>query len=175
MLDYIFDNLEKIATWRMFWILFIVCVVCNLGFWWRNNALGKTIVTFDGRKTGYTPEEAKQLLADLGPDGRRTYVLTQITLDLIFPFVYGGLFVILFSKLGLPRYFLLLPVLTVIADLLENFSAVFLTLNYQTDAPAPQFARLASIFTVTKWIGVLLMFLTLVGGFLFFLFRRFRA
>jgi hypothetical protein len=170
MRDVIYQQLDRFATWPVFILLLVLCGLCLLGFQWRAKALneragGKEIVTFDGRYA-YTPEEARDLLEMMGERGRPFYAVTQMTLDLVFPLVYGSLFLIMIFRLyGDPGYLLLVPVIASVADLLENFTNTYLALSYQQGS-VPSLARFSSICTRVKWSGftisVILVFIGIV-------------
>src|SRR5215210_5228743 len=151
MLDFIYRQLDRFANWPVFIVLAVLWVLCYLGFRWRAKALneyagGKEIVTFDGRYA-YTPEEAHDLLEMMGERGRPFYAITQMTLDLIFPLIYGSLFLIAIYRLyGDPGYLLLVPIIASVADLLENFTNTYLALSYRQGS-APALAHFSSFCT----------------------------
>ena len=151
MLDSLYRALEHIATWPIFGIILVVFVLLVLGFRKRDHALGvgKDVKLLDGRMGGYTPEEVSDLMNKLGDRGRRIYGFTAITLDLIFPFVCGALPVILLIWCWGRTDLLLLPVIAVIADLLENSSVAYLAFSYK--GKISPVARIASLFTKIKW------------------------
>ena len=171
MLDFTYQKLEQSATWQNFALLFILFVLCWFGFRWRQKTVGGEAAFFDAR-FWYTPEDARKLLENMGRRGRRIYAFTQLTLDVIFPFVYGGLIIILFFKLyGDPNYLLLIPVITGAADLLENITTAYLTLSYK--GVKSLLAWIAAIFTATKRIGLCVSLITiLIGTGIFFLSPR---
>jgi hypothetical protein len=172
MPDLIYKRIEVMATWQNLAILLVLFVLCFLAFRWRQNAIGINIKTFDARKWGYTVEEGRQLLEDLGKDGRRIYVITQLTLDVIFPFVLGGLIIILLFKLNHnPQYLLLIPLLYMAADLSENITTAYLAWSF--DGNASSIIRIAAVFTVLKWAAILLSGLALLFSAGVFLYRTF--
>jgi hypothetical protein len=167
MWDFIYGKLETIVTWQIFAVLSVLFIFCYLGFEWRRQTIGEQIIPFDTRYW-YTPREAADLLNAMGERGRRIYAITQITLDFLFPFVYGGLLIIVFFAFYQnPKYLLLIPLLTVVADLLENITTAYLAWSF-TEAGESQLAWLAAIFTLTKRIGLILaLFVLWIGiGFL---------
>lgn len=167
MRDGIYQQLDRIATWPVFALLVILFILCYLGFQWRHKVMkgiasGHDVSLFDARDS-YTPDEARDLLEMIGARGRRIYAVTQITLDVVFPFVYGGLFVILLFKLyGHPGYVLLVPLITVVADLLENLTTVYLALSYKgLSSPV---TRAASTFTTLKRSGLIISLVLVLAG-----------
>jgi|GEM_PF-5624668 len=121
---------------------------------------------------GLREKEVIPLLEHLGPNYRRFHSYLYISLDLIYPISYGLFFSALLLFLlqnSYPRYLGSLyrlsffPFLITITDLLENISFILLLWRYpQID---PYLWRLASIFNQTKWIGVNLLLILLLLGF----------
>ena len=110
----------------------------------------------------------------MGKDGRRIYAVTQITLDFLFPFVYGGLFTIIFFALyGNPKYLLLIPIITVIADLLENIATAYLAWSYKEGVES-SIASLATTFTAGKSVGLYLSGTTILIGIIVFIWKRYK-
>jgi hypothetical protein len=179
MRDAVYQQLDRIATWPIFAVLVVSFILCYLGFQRRKKVInelagGKDVVLFDGRAS-YTPDEARDLLETMGERGRRIYAITQVTLDFIFPFVYGGLFLIALFRLygGDPGYLLLVPLIAVVADWLENFTATYLALSYKGVAsPA---ARFASAFTVMKRSAITVSILLMLAGVAIWVWRWRRA
>lgn len=179
MLTSWYDCLAKTANWWTIALALTLTVICIVGFNGRTLALrrqgklGPKEKLLDGRYW-YTPADAGALLCKLGRDGRRFYAVSEVTLDLIFPFAYGLSFALLLVRLW-PRdqaWLLLLPFVTVIADLLENFTLAFLAWTFDGDQcvpppappPEPSLAKVALVFTVTKHVFLGLAFLALVIG-----------
>ena len=167
MRDVIYQQLDRIATWPIFALLVVLFILCTVGFRWRSNVMreiaGHDIELFDIRDS-YTPDEARDLLKTIGERGRRIYASTQLTLDLVFPFIYGGLFVITLYKLyGNPGYLLLVPLITVVADLLENLMTSYLALSYLRGLSSPV-VQVASTFTAVKRSGLVISFVLILAG-----------
>jgi hypothetical protein len=147
MWDAIYRLIERNANWPMLGLLFVLFLICLALFDWRNKVTGKTL---EG-SYWYTPAKASELLKAMDKHGRRVYAVTEVTLDLAFPFIYGGLFaILLFQLYGGEKagWVLLIPVITVVADLLENFTAVYLALSFDGQ-PSP-LAWAGTIFTLVK-------------------------
>jgi mannose/fructose/N-acetylgalactosamine-specific phosphotransferase system component IID len=110
---------------------------------------------FDMSPMGYSYDQAMTLLVALGGEGRAFY-LTQLALDMIYPamfaMTYYLLFVWLLAKCGIIngvwQWLAMLPVLSAVADYLENIS-IWLMLSSYEDV-TPLMAETASMFTVTK-------------------------
>lgn len=165
MLDTLYNLLEQRGTWPVAALLFILFIACAQGFELRRKALGFENPALDGRRW-YTPVEARDFLQNIGERGRKIYAATELTLDLLFPIVYGALFSILLIHVYAResgRTLLLVPVLTVLADIGENFTAAYLALQF--DGQVSSVARLAAVFTVVKSVlFAITLILILVGA-----------
>ena len=167
MRDVIYRQLDGIATWPIFALLVVLFVLCSLGFQWRSKVMreiaGHEVKLFDIRDS-YTPDEARELLKTIDERGRQIYAITQLTLDLVFPFIYGGLFVITLYKLyGNPGYLLLVPLIAVVGDLLENLMTAYLALSYKEGVASPV-AQVASTFTTVKRSGLVISVVLILAG-----------
>ena len=165
MLDRLYRFVGRLVKWPVVVVLFIAFVLLMLGFRARSNRLGSNPPMLDVRYW-YTPTDVKALFDKLGADGRGLYALSEVTLDLAFPFVYGGILLILIHRLFGPkaaRLLLLIPLLGMGADLLENAGIATMAATYTGDAP-----KLASVVTVFSLIkGVLIrvaLVVVLIGG-----------
>jgi hypothetical protein len=129
----------------------------------------------------YTPEEVYEMIAAYGEQGRRFYAVIELTMDLIYPFVYATLLALLitssFRRL-LPRDHALqrahvLPYGVMLADYLENVGVVTMLIRYP--ARYPLLARITSVFTSTKWIGFVLAAATALVGLIAVAIKQVRA
>lgn len=160
----IYSQVEPIANWRTVGVLAVLVVLCFLVFRVRNHALGRRNVLLDAR-SWYAPDEAHQLLADLGRSGRGWYRFTEATLDVFFPVVYGTLLCVLIVLAwdeDVARWLVLVPVLAVGMDLLENATVVALIGTFHERASPLAWA--GAVFTASKWVLVTLAFLLAIAG-----------
>lgn len=155
----------RLSTWPVMALLFIAYLLCTQGFSARHAALGYELRLLDVR-FGYTPEDARRLFEALGASGRNLYALTEVTLDLVFPFVYGGLLALLVVNLfsrERTRFLVLIPVLGVVFDLLENFTVALLAWTFA--GRTSPLAWAASAFSSVKLLlGALSLVIVLVGA-----------
>ncbi|MCA1615518.1 MAG: hypothetical protein LC800_15745 [Acidobacteria bacterium] len=160
-----FNSLERFATWQVVALLFILFILCAQGFEWRRKTFGYENTALDARRW-YSPDEARDFLGAIGGRGRRIYIATELTLDILFPLVYGALFAALIIHVyarGNARSLVLAPLLTALADVLENISAAYLAWRF--DGQASPVARVAATFTAVKsGLFVLSLILILVGA-----------
>lgn len=161
---------KYIATWPGFSLLVTVFLVCLPVFNWRQEKLDLTGENslLDSR-FWYTPTDVQSFFTHIyennGREGLNLYVLTQITLDVIFPIVYGTLFAALIVRFygAEVNWKLIIPILAVASDLGENFTTAYLAWSYPNVSSF--LAWLAYGCTLTKWtmvgFSVILIF---IGG-----------
>ena len=118
-------------------------------------------------RLSYGPDDADELYAALGPDGRRAYRTLHLVPDTLFPIAYSLAFAFTaawFLVRLLPldhrlQWLSLAPLISGGADLLENLSLVVYGLAYPPRVD--WLARTASALTAIKWglmpVGVILL------------------
>jgi hypothetical protein len=165
-MDSLYWQVKQVATWPVVALLLVAAVLCTQGFEWRKKTLGYENPPLDGRHRLYTPEDARILFKELEKRGQlRLYGITEVTLDLIFPFVYGTLFAVLFSNVynqTYARWLILLPLLASVADLVENTLIAVETFRFNHQPSL--LIYIAATFTATKNILLLLAFVAIVIG-----------
>jgi hypothetical protein len=131
-------------------------------------AFADNMKLFDMSPMGYDPAYAQELLTQLGPDGRHTYLTRQLPLDMIYP----GLFAITFSLLlayCLDRInalrkpwqlFCWLAVLGGLFDYGENLSVIQMLQSYPSIPDS--LAYRSNIFTLLKSWTILAYFIVLL-------------
>lgn len=110
----------------------------------------------------YTPGSLYRMAESYGEEGRREYIRSRFTFDLLFPLVYTGFLVTMISyvfKRGFiqgSRWQLanLVPVTGMVFDFLENALTSIVMARYPLQTPVLDWC--APVFTLAKWI--------LVGG-----------
>lgn len=125
---------------------------------------------------GYAPAQVFHVMAAYGEAGRTAYAFLLLTVDLVFPFLYGSfLFLSIRSvsrKAGMPVHWAnrlaAFGFLATCCDWLENIS--FLILIGAFPGQPIIVARVASLFTVTKFLatGVSLIILAALGIYILF-------
>ncbi len=128
----------------------------------------------------YTPTDVQELFIALGEDGRSSYQLTHLTLDLAFPLFYTFFFASAFIQLGahleispkrqhLPAW---LALLAGAMDLVENFSIVKLVTAFPVELPG--LVRVAQIATLAKF-SLFVLNLLLLANLLILVLRKVRS
>lgn len=150
---------QTATSWTVFWILFVILILCGQGFKLRDTTLG--VDETPDSIFRYDEKYLHKFFRVIKDDGCQFYAFTELTLDMLFPCVYGSMFFILLWKLldsfSYRKLLLLLPMLSVIADVLENLALSYLALN--PDVLSTTFsaiATFAAICTATKWSCILL-------------------
>ena len=129
--------------------------------------------TFNMMPFGYSSEYVMKLLITLGSEGRHVYLLHQIPLDLIFPFIFafGNCLLIGFllnkmnSLKGNLLYLCLLPVFASWFDFLENIGVMTLLFNYPNVSELV--IQFSDFFSVTKSLLMNIFFFVLFVMLLF--------
>ena len=118
-------------------------------------------------RLSYTPEEAYQLLTALGTPGRQAYRTLHLVPDMLFPISYGlvfaftsAWFLVRLFPLDHPLQWLsLTPLISGLADILENLSLVMSSLVYPRRMD--WLVQVASLLTKIKFglmpVGVILL------------------
>ncbi|MDZ7795864.1 MAG: hypothetical protein U5N56_01960 [Candidatus Marinimicrobia bacterium] len=110
----------------------------------------------------YTAKEAYEIIDDYRPDVRRGFILSALTLDMVFPFAYSVFFSFLLFflfKRTLPALF---PFSAMFLDYLENTGIVILLTQYPQKIMS--LAALTGVFTTLKWILLLGTMILLAAG-----------
>ena len=137
------------------------------------------LVLFDMSPTGYTYQNAVDLLSALGPEGRSIYLSRQLPLD----FLYPGLFAITYSLLlvwlllkSLSHqskifYVAMVPILAGLCDYIENIFIIVM-INSFPDLSS-NIVGTASLFTIMKSSFTSIFFILLLWAvFMYFKNRR---
>ncbi|MBS3753644.1 MAG: hypothetical protein KGY46_09700 [Anaerolineales bacterium] len=118
----------------------------------------------------YTPEKLYQLAGEYGPKGRKAYIRTRFTFDLIFPLVYAiflttaisWVYKKVFPSESFWMRINLTPLLGAGFDYLENISTSLVMFRYPSQTAGAAF--LAPILTLVKWAFIGSSFLILGIG-----------
>jgi hypothetical protein len=122
---------------------------------------------------GYSPAQAYDVIAAYGRAGRKAYAVLLLTLDLLFPFLYGSFLFLSLRAVSLGAGFSKrwagrlggIGFAAAVCDWLENIC--FLSLMGEFPGQSVPVARVASFFTVTKFLlsGISVVALLVVGIF----------
>ncbi len=162
----VFGRFDVLATWPAVALLFVVFVICMQGFAIETQVLGPQNQIPDVRGW-YGPAEIRELYERWGEHRRNVYAGAALTLDVIFPLAYGGLFLAFLVKVWPPRtarILVAIPVLAAIADLVENSLLAYYALNFD-GKQWPLLIRVAAMATALKFVFFIMSLLAIaVGG-----------
>lgn len=152
------DLLSRYSTWKLIVPLFILFVGFSVFFFpgyqsRMQAAAGEPISPLDTRFS-YTYEEVRRDFEKLGADGRDTYRIVVSRIDMIYPIIYGCLFILMLAwpiknltTPGSPALWIaLLPLIGMLFDYLENIVIIDLLDSFpKLDAQTVAFAERMTI------------------------------
>ena len=183
MLKKILTFIQYKTSWLM--ILGLLAAAGLLTFIMNGTALPFSTPTIEKHSGGvpildmrmsYTPEEAYQLFTALGTAGRQAYRILHLVPDMLFPICYalafaftGAWFLVRLLPLDHPLQWLsLTPLISSLADILENLSLVMSSLAYPSRMD--WLVQVASLLTMIKFglmpVGVVFLSAMLVVWFI---------
>lgn len=138
----------------------------------------KRIVPLD-LQFNYTPQLAYNTLSNMGEVGRKHYFWGELTIDILYPIIYGFLFSLLilwlFRKIGETEIkwqrWAIFPLVAMFMDFLENISIISLLRIFPNQTPSfDKWAFWAASFGAIKWLSAgigaaLILFLFIIWGF----------
>ena len=134
----------------------------------KTMTFSKGMKLLDMMPTGYDSEYINSLFETLGENGREVYLYNQIPVDMIYPFLFGISYCLLFAyflkkidKLNSTFFYLsFLPIIAGIADYLENLGIINLLNNYPHQSEASMNAT--NIFSIIKSMTTTVFFVALI-------------
>lgn len=159
--DRIAETSESLASGRMLglatatFVVFLTVILPEEAS--RNAAYFGDNPTPDGSFI-YSASDLYEMANVYGEAGRRYYVRSRFTFDVVWPLAYGWFLWAGLAYFGQSiadsrsRYTVLLPILAVSLDFMENISASIVMVLYPDRAPV--IAHLAPMFTTGKWVMI---------------------
>ncbi len=133
------------------------------------NEIARKDVTLLDTRLSYTQPEVIELFTDMGTEGREINRFVSGVVDMVYPIVYGLLFMALLANLTYPfsnrqvKWLRFLPLIIMLFDYSENLGVLRMLSDYP-ELTADQ-VRLNSMLTTSKWMFTLLtVTLTIVLG-----------
>ena len=119
--------------------------------------------------SSYTPQKAYDLITSYGEQGRQSYAIIELTLDLAYPLITALMFSLMtlytfkraFPGVEWAKYVAFAPFVVMLSDYLENACVVTMLLSYPRELVG--MAQMANFFTVAKSILFPLQLLFIVG------------
>lgn len=156
------DRLADILARRTYLLAGLLGVIFfMLGFQWLKTQLGTMMLD---EMQGYDRDMLNEQMLLFGEAGRRSHLIFTLTLDMVFPLVYGGFFagLLALAARGLPLKAIAAPVLAVmLLDYGENIQLAMM-LNGFPDLSAAQIEA-ASTTTLAKFWAIRIAFYWLLG------------
>ena len=164
------DRLWGLYEWaasrnRLRW-LFIGFLITIIGFYFRNEYLKDEsqgrFVPFDGW-FHYVAADFEAEVRELSLPGRRMYIATELSLDLIYPALYLMLFGAWLALLARPprgrtmQHAAFLPLIAAVADLLENVIVSYLIWEFDRFQALRALVSVAAVGTSVKWASLIIL------------------
>lgn len=161
--------IAKYATWKSILILMGIMLCFQFVFFPQFLPKGEHAVMID-TEMGYTAEDAYEIIGNYTDNMRQRYILGEITLDLVFPFIYTFLFAFAIYFLTKNPTLALFPFLQLIFDLLENTGIVIMLSAWPNKIM--WLAMVTSGFSMIKWALVGITSLVVFVGVIRFVIKR---
>ncbi len=162
--------IQKTATWKNILILMGIMLLFQFLFFPALLPGGEHAVLLDS-ELGYRANEAYEVIGHYSDSMRRTYILNEVTLDLVFPVIYTLLFSFLIFFLFKNITLAFFPFIQLLFDYLENTGIVIILSAWPNKLM--WLATATSVFSMIKWVlaGITILII-LVGGVKFFLIHK---
>nr|WP_299204161.1 hypothetical protein [uncultured Brumimicrobium sp.] len=152
--------LNKHATWKTIFFLFVIVMFFNLFLFPVFHSTNADNTLLD-TQFSYAVNDAYLILDKYSAEEREEYFWGTLTLDLIYPWVYGLLLSMLLFKSSQRVFIALIPLVVIVADYLENLGIVLLLYHYPEKLN--NVVRFASFFTSLKWVLILCTVLLIIA------------
>jgi hypothetical protein len=170
-LNDLYELIAKISNLKGILTLILGFVLLSILLLWRAKKLNLEPQNqiLDSRWS-YTSHEVKEFFKNLEPKGVELYKWTEITVDGIFPFIYGAFcatFIVLLYPTEVARILILFPAFTILTDLGENLTIFALASKYSKsqNSHLSNLTRIAMFFTRTKFVLLSTsLVIILIGG-----------
>jgi hypothetical protein len=170
-LNDLYELIAKISNLKGILALILGFALLSILLLWRAKKLnlGPQNQILDSRWS-YTSHEVQEFFKNLEPKGVELYKWTEITVDGIFPFIYGAFcatFIVLLYPTEVARILILFPAFTILTDLGENLTIFALASKYSKsqNSHLSNLTRIAMFFTRTKFVLLSTsLVIILIGG-----------
>ena len=140
--------LQKHATWKSILILMGIMMCFMFLFFPQFLPKGEYARSLD-TEYFYNAEDAYDIIGNYTDSMRRTYILGELTLDLVFPVIYTLIFSFLIFMLFKNATLALFPLIQMIFDYLENTGIVIMLSAWPHKIM--WLAGTTSVFSMIKW------------------------
>ena len=162
---------EKWANWKSILALFALQMLFNLVIMPGISSSNTNDLPILDLHFWYTPQRAYEIIGAYPPELLRSAVIGRLTVDMVYPLVYGFLISFLlivtfrraFPKKNSADLAVFIPWGGVLGDYLENFGLVTMYLSYPTELIP--LAWVTAVITAIKWTLIGIGFvLVLIGA-----------
>jgi len=161
---------EKWANWKSILALFALQMLFNLVIMPSASSSDTHDLPVLDLQFFYTPQRAYEIISAYTPELRQAAAMTRLTLDIIYPLVYGLMICLVlivtyrhaFPKSRFSDAAVFIPWGGIFFDYLENFGLATMYLSYPNEYYF--LARITSIFTALKWTLIGIGFLLVLIG-----------
>lgn len=108
----------------------------------------------------YTPEKAYQLLAQFSAEDLKTYQIVELTVDVVYPLLYGFFLSLLIFQFRKNYVLAIVPLLAILADFFENTGIALLISSLPKQLNTV--ASITSFFSSLKWSLIFISFLLIL-------------
>jgi hypothetical protein len=161
--------IQRYASWKNVLILLVIMLCFYFVFFPLMLPKGEHAVMLD-TQIGYHAGDVYAVIGNYSDAMRQRYILSEITLDLVFPLVYTFMFAFMIQLLYRRGRLALFPFTALIADLLENTGLV--TMMVLWPEKLLWLAAATSFFSALKWILVLASSLITAAGIVVYMKKR---
>lgn len=162
---------EKWASWKSVLLFFALQMLFSIVIMPAASGSSDNDLPVLDLQFFYTPQQAYEIITAYTPAMRQAAAVTRLTLDIIYPVIYGIMLALLltltFRRAFAPKAFadasVFVPWGGVLFDYLENICFSIMFLSYPKEFYF--LAQVSAIFTALKWTLIGIAFtLALVGG-----------
>ena len=171
----------KWANWKSILVLFALQMLFNLVILPGASTNDKQDLPILDLHFWYTPQRLYEVIAAYPPELLRSAAIGRLTVDMIYPLVYGLLISFLltvtfrraFQNYRFADFSLFIPWGGVLGDYLENIGLATMYLSYPTKLVP--LAWFTAIFTAAKWTLIGIAFVLVLIGAVKLIFARFQT
>jgi hypothetical protein len=179
MKEKILSFFERTATWKGVLFFFALQMLFSIVIMPAASGSNEHDLPTLDLQFFYTPAQAYEIVRAYTPAMRQAAAITRLTLDIIYPLIYGMMLAFLLSLTFKPAFrdfrlganVIFIPWAGVLCDYLENIGFATIFLSY----PKEYYwvAQISAIFTALKWslIGIA-FFLAFLGGLKLLFFQK---
>lgn len=164
--------LVKASNWKLilfFLVFFFGCIYLFLSYAGQLNVLAGEDAPIIDLRSDYDEAEISDFFTKIQQEGREIHQYVTGVVDMVFPFAYGPLYILLLAlflkKITSPTsnwlYLSLIPVLLMITDYIENLNTLEM-LNIYPDLTSEMVASASQVTGIKAMLGDVCMYMILL-------------